>query len=151
MEGRFTVTREPPAAALIQADISHDPANVPPAIGSRPPEMVRVDLESVEQQARLADGTSFTFWTFNGTVPGPFVRVRVGDTVEVHMKNAPNSAMMHSVDFHGATGPGGGSVALQVAPGEEKVLTFKALVPACLSITAPRRWWPSISPTGCMA
>jgi nitrite reductase (NO-forming) len=57
------------------------------------------------------------------------VRVRVGDTIEVHMKNAPNSAMMHSVDFHGATGPGGGAVGLQAAPGEEKLLTFKALVP----------------------
>lgn len=129
MEGRFTVTREPPVPALTQADISHDPANVPPAIGSRPPEMVRVDVEAIEQQARLADGTSFTFWTFNGTVPGPFVRVRVGDTIEVHMKNASNSTMMHSVDFHAATGPGGGSVGLQAAPGEEKVLTFKALVP----------------------
>jgi nitrite reductase (NO-forming) len=129
MEGRFTVTREPPVPALTQADISHDPANVPPAIGNRAPHLVRVDLEAIEQHARLADGTSFTFWTFGGTVPGPFVRVRVGDTVEVHMKNAANSAMMHSVDFHAATGPGGGSAGLQAAPGEEKVLTFKALVP----------------------
>ncbi len=129
MEGRFTVTPQPPTPTLLQADISHDPANVPPAIGNRPPQTVRIDLEAVEQLARLADGTSFTFWTFNGTVPGPFVRVRVGDTVEVHMKNAPNSAMMHSVDFHAATGPGGGSAGLQVGPGEEKVLTFKALVP----------------------
>jgi nitrite reductase (NO-forming) len=80
-------------------------------------------------EARLADGTSFTFWTFNRTVPGPFLRVRVGDTVEVHMKNAPDSAMMHSVDFHAANGPGGGAAVLQVAPGEEKALRFKALVP----------------------
>ena len=129
MEGRFVVTQQPPTPALTQADISHDPANVPPPIGARPPETVRIDLESVELEARLADGTSFTFWTFNRTVPGPFVRVRVGDMVEVHLKNAPDSAMMHSVDFHAATGPGGGSVALQVGPGEEKILSFKALVP----------------------
>lgn len=129
MEGRFVVSRQPPPTALLQADISHDPANVPPPVGSRPPQTVRVDLESIEQQARLADGTSSTFWTFKGTMPGPFVRVRVGDMVEVHMRNAANSAMYHSVDFHGATGPGGGSAGLQVAPGQEKVLTFKALVP----------------------
>ncbi len=129
MEGRFVVTTQPPPPALIQADISHDPANVPPAIGNRPPQTVRIDLESVEQEARLADGVSFTFWTFNGTVPGPFVRVRVGDMIEVHLKNAANSAMVHSVDFHGAIGPGGGSAGLQVAPGQEKVLTFKAMVP----------------------
>ncbi len=129
MEGRFVVTPQAPPTPLAQADISHDPANVPPPIGARPPATVRIDLETVELEARLADGTSFTFWTFNRTVPGPFIRVRVGDTVEVHLRNAPDSAMMHSVDFHAATGPGGGSAVLQVSPGEEKVLAFKALVP----------------------
>jgi len=129
MSGKFVVTAQPAVPTLTQADISHDPANVPPAIGNRPPEIVRADLETVEMEARLADGTSFTFWTFNRTVPGPFLRVRVGDTVEVHLKNAANSAMMHSVDFHAAIGPGGGAAVLQVAPGEEKALRFKALVP----------------------
>jgi nitrite reductase (NO-forming) len=57
------------------------------------------------------------------------VRVRVGDTVEVHMKNDPSSVMFHSVDFHGAIGPGGGAEFTQAAPGEEKVVTFKAMVP----------------------
>jgi nitrite reductase (NO-forming) len=37
--------------------------------------------------------------------------------------------MMHSVDFHATTGPGGGAAALQVAPGDEKSMTWKALVP----------------------
>jgi nitrite reductase (NO-forming) len=62
-------------------------------------------------------------------VPGPFIRVRVGDTIDIHLKNSGDSAMMHSVDFHAATGPGGGAAALQVEPGKEKSMTWKALVP----------------------
>ena len=37
--------------------------------------------------------------------------------------------MIHSVDFHAATGPGGGAAATQTDPGEEKSLKFKALIP----------------------
>jgi hypothetical protein len=55
--------------------------------------------------------------------------VRVGDQVEVHLKNPAESSMIHSVDFHAATGPGGGFAVLQVNPGDEKVMAFKALVP----------------------
>jgi nitrite reductase (NO-forming) len=57
------------------------------------------------------------------------IRVRVGDTVEVHLKNGEDSALIHSVDFHAATGPGGGAGATQAEPGQEKSFTFKALVP----------------------
>jgi nitrite reductase (NO-forming) len=53
----------------------------------------------------------------------------VGDTVDIHLKNSADSSMMHSVDFHAATGPGGGAAVLQVGPGEEKSMTWKALVP----------------------
>jgi nitrite reductase (NO-forming) len=90
---------------------------------------VRVELEAVELEGQLADGSTYTYWTFNGTVPGPFLRVRVGDTVEVIMKNDVDSAMIHSVDFHAATGPGGGAAHLQVDPGGAKRVDFKALVP----------------------
>jgi len=79
--------------------------------------------------ARLADGVSYTFWTFNGKLPGPFIRAQVGDTIEVTLRNAANSSMAHSVDFHAATGPGGGAVATQTRPGEETHVTFKALNP----------------------
>jgi FtsP/CotA-like multicopper oxidase with cupredoxin domain len=34
----------------------------------------------------LADGTQYNFWTFNGTVPGSFIRARVGDEIELHLK-----------------------------------------------------------------
>ena len=85
------------------------------------------DLETVELVGRLADGATYSFWTFNGKVPGPFVRVRQGDMVEVHLKNASTSSMIHSVDFHAVTGPGGGAVATQTQPGGETSFTFKAL------------------------
>ena len=62
-------------------------------------------------------------------VPGPLIRVRVGDTVELHLKNSPDSLMTHSIDLHAVTGPGGGSVATQTQPGGESVVTFKTLKP----------------------
>jgi nitrite reductase (NO-forming) len=129
MQGKFVVTEKPAPETLARADISHDPAGVPPPIGNRPPTTVRVELETVELEGQLADGTTYGYWTFNRTVPGPLLRARVGDTVEVHLKNSAESTMVHSVDFHAAIGPGGGAVATQVEPGEEKGIAFKALVP----------------------
>ena len=111
------------------ADIVRDPTDLPAPIGIREPQTVRIDLEAVEIEGQLADGTTFTYWTFNGQVPGPFFRVRVGDTIEVHMKNLTNSTMPHSVDFHAVTGPGGGAVMTQTTPGGETMFTAKALNP----------------------
>ncbi|MDE1931655.1 MAG: multicopper oxidase domain-containing protein, partial [Alphaproteobacteria bacterium] len=116
MEGKFTVTAKPAPATVAQADISRDPTDLPPPIGNRKPTSVRVDLTTVEVEGRLAEGTTYDYWTFNGKVPGPFIRVRVGDMVEVHLKNDANSSMIHSVDFHAVTGPGGGAAAMQVEP-----------------------------------
>jgi nitrite reductase (NO-forming) len=111
------------------ADIVRDPTDLPPPIGQRGPENIRIDMKTIEVTGQLDDGTAYHYWTFDGRVPGPFVRVRVGDTVEVHLKNADDSALMHNVDFHAVTGPGGGAVATQAAPGEEKGFVFKALNP----------------------
>jgi len=111
------------------ADIAENPINIPPPITRREPTTVRVELETVEVEAHLDRQSVFRFWTFNGKVPGPFIRVRVGDTVEVQLKNAEDSWMMHNVDFHAATGPGGGAEATTAAPGEERTFSFKALNP----------------------
>jgi nitrite reductase (NO-forming) len=129
MEGQFLVTSTPAPQTVVEADISRDPADLPPPIGKRDAKTVRLDLFTVEMEGRLAESTTYGYWTFNGKVPGPFVRVRVGDTVDVHLKNSADSNMIHSVDFHAATGPGGGAAALQVDPGKEKSMTFKALIP----------------------
>ncbi|MBP6177021.1 MAG: nitrite reductase, copper-containing [Anaerolineales bacterium] len=122
------------AAANTQApttgvDIVRDPADLPAPLEVREPQTVRVDLEAIEVEGQLADGTTFTYWTFNGAVPGPFIRVRVGDTIEVHMKNSTTSTMNHSVDFHAVTGPGGGAVMTQTEPGKESMFTAQAINP----------------------
>ena len=120
----------PPSAtdAAVNSIIRH-PTDLPPPLAKRGPQRVRVDLETVEVEGQLDDGTTYRYWTFNGKVPGPFVRVRVGDTVEVRLKNREDSVMMHNVDFHAVTGPGGGAKATEAMPGEHKGFTFKALNP----------------------
>jgi len=129
MQGQFLVTPQPPVQTLVEADISKLSTDLPPPIGKREPQTVRVDLTTVELEGRLAEGTTFGYWTFNGKVPGPFLRVRVGDTVDVRLKNSSDSAMVHSVDFHAATGPGGGAASTQTNPGDETSVKFKALIP----------------------
>ena len=117
--------------ATTGADIVRDPTEIPAQtqMGIREPQTVRIDLETVEIEGQLADGTTYKYWTFNGKVPGPFFRVRVGDIVEVHLKNLMNSTMSHSVDFHAATGPGGGAMFSTTMPGEETTFSFKTLIP----------------------
>lgn len=109
--------------------IVHDPIDLPPPIGTRAPQHVRVDLEAVELEGQLADGTTYTYMTFNKQVPGPLLRVRVDDTVELHLKNPSASQLAHSIDLHAVTGPGGGSSVTQAPPGQEKVVIFKAMKP----------------------
>ena len=109
--------------------IVRDPTDLPAPIGSRGPRRVKVDLETVEVTGKLADGATYRYWTFNQKVPGPFIRVRVGDTVEVHLKNHDDSIMMHNVDFHAVTGPGGGAKATDAAPGESRGFAFTAINP----------------------
>src|SRR5919108_4898449 len=75
------------AAAPGAVDIVRHPSDLPGALGKRAPQRVRVDLETVEVTGQLDSGTTYRYWTFNKKVPGPFVRVRVGDTVEVVMQN----------------------------------------------------------------
>jgi copper-containing nitrite reductase len=119
-----TIPQEPDNSGV---DIIREPSDLPGPIGDREPQVVRIDLEATEVIGQLADGTTYTYWTFNNQVPGPFFRVRIGDTIEVHMKNSGSSTMNHSVDFHAVTGPGGGAVMTQTQPGQETVFTAKAL------------------------
>ncbi len=117
------------ASASKVVDIVRDPADLPGPIARRGPQTVKINFETTEVTGHLDDGSTYHYWTFNNQVPGPFVRVRVGDTVEVTLKNADDSVMMHNIDFHAVTGPGGGAAATMAAPGETKGFTFKALNP----------------------
>ena len=116
----------PPAAAV---DIIRRATDLPPPLTATGPRHHTINFETTEVVGQLENGTSYTYWTFNNRVPGPFVRVRVGDTVEVNLANAENSVMMHNVDFHAVTGPGGGAAATAANPGETKSFTFKAMKP----------------------
>lgn len=117
------------AARSGAARIAKDATDIPAPITRRTPTTVPVTLEAIELDGQLADGITYTYWTFGGTVPGPMPRVRVGDTVELTLKNNPRSTMTHSIDLHAVTGPGGGAGATEVKPGEEKTFRFKALNP----------------------
>lgn len=116
-------------AAADAVSVVLNPADLPAPIGDREPTNLRVDLRTVEVDGILGDGTTFRYYTFDGTVPGPMIRVRVGDTVDMHIQNDTTSVMLHSIDLHAVTGPGGGAVYTQTLPGEETSFTFKALAP----------------------
>jgi len=116
----------PPQGDPIHAVLT-SPPNVPPPIHRNHPAKVIVELEVIEKEMQISEGVTYTYWTFGGTVPGSFIRVRQGDTVEFHLKNAPDSKMPHNIDLHGVTGPGGGAASSFTAPGHESQFTFKAL------------------------
>lgn len=110
-------------------DIAKPPTDLPPPIKRRKPQTIQFDVETVELEGRLDQNSTFRYWTFNGTVPGPFLRARVGDTVEVRLRNHPESWMVHNIDIHAVTGPGGGAEATFASPGEAKGFRFKAMHP----------------------
>lgn len=110
-------------------DIVRSATEVPPAASAPGPRTIKVMLDTVEVTGTLADGATYHYWTFNRKVPGPFIRARVGDRIEVALMNMKDSSERHSVDFHAATGPGGGAVATEAGPGENKGFAFDATKP----------------------
>jgi nitrite reductase (NO-forming) len=119
--------------AASQAPAVHDVVrlgdDMPGPVGVRGPQTDKINRETTEVLGQLADGTTYKYWTYNAKVPGPMVRVRVGDTVEVTLNNPTDSMMMHNVDFHAVTGPGGGAAASAAQPGETRTFTFRAEKP----------------------
>jgi nitrite reductase (NO-forming) len=154
MEGKLTVVEAPGSAAVdsgstdyvgeavpvsqvVEAgpaaedavSISRNPADVPVPVGDREPQTLQITLNTVEINGILADGTTYRYMTFDGQVPGPMLRVRVGDTVELTLNNQPDSQLAHSIDLHAVTGPGGGAVYTQTLPGGSTSFTFQAINP----------------------
>lgn len=106
-----------------------DAPNVPPPITRKHPTKVIVTLEVIEKEMEMMDGVTYNFWTFGGSVPGKFIRVREGDFVEFHLKNNPNNKLPHNIDLHAVSGQGGGAAATFTAPGHETQFSFTALNP----------------------
>ena len=103
------------------------PPDVPRAIGRRKAKKLIVNMEILEKEGTMTDGTTYNYWTFGGTVPGSFIRTRVGDEVEFTLSNHPDNKLPHNIDLHAVTGPGGGATSSFVAPGHEKKFNFKTL------------------------
>lgn len=103
--------------------------NVPAVIERSKPAHVLVELEVIEKMGKMADGVDYMYWTFGGAVPGKFIRVREGDTVELHLLNHPSNKLPHNIDLHAVTGPGGGAASTNTAPGHKSKFTFKAINP----------------------
>ena len=115
-------SRSPLKAVLSDAPL------VPPPVRRQPTKVI-VELEATEVNLPISEGVEYTFWTFGGKVPGKFIRVRQGDTVEFHLMNHPGSRFPHNIDLHAVTGPGGGAASSNTPPGHRSQFTFKTLNP----------------------
>ena len=140
--GQPPAAAPPPAKPVDVAEVGANASAVPAPIQRNAPAHLTFDLTSKEVVATMADGVTYSYWTFDGQVPGPMLRARVGDTITVNHRNDASSTVSHNIDFHAATGPGGGAKALTAAPGESASLTFKALSPGlfvyhCADATPP--------------
>ena len=113
---------------VIETELAFAP-NVPPPVNRDYPARVIVRLEATEYRGELSKGVEYDFWGYNNHVPGPFLRVREGDTIEFHMKNSEHSKNSHTADFHAMTGPCGAACILMTEPGKESVVQAKALNP----------------------
>lgn len=105
------------------------PTQIPPPISRNHPIHHEINFEGREIDGEIEPGAKFTYMTFNGTVPGPMIRVRQGDTVTLTLSSDRRNTTWHSIDLHAVYGSGGGSDALTVLPGQTKSVTFKATYP----------------------
>ncbi|HKJ33571.1 MAG TPA: copper-containing nitrite reductase [Balneolales bacterium] len=107
--------------------VAADPTNIPAPIHRSHAITHDITLEAKEVTAEIEPGVTFKYMTWNGQIPGPMIRIRQGDTVNVTLKNSTNRA--HNVDMHAVYGTGGGNMATLVVPGGESHMRFKAMYP----------------------
>lgn len=102
---------------------------VPPAITRTHPVLLQVALTTTTKLTQLTAPYKYEQWTFNNTVPGPFIRARVGDVVELTLTNHDRTGNPHNIDCHAFTGPGGGAALTTVEENDSKTARFKLLSP----------------------
>ncbi|APG64612.1 nitrite reductase, copper-containing [Tenacibaculum todarodis] len=112
----------------MEAELTAPPL-VPAPVGNRSAKKLLVNMEILEKEGTMTDGVQYVYWTFGGSVPGSFIRTRVGDLVEFTLSNHPDNKLPHNIDLHAVTGPGGGAESSFVAPGHKKTFSFKTLNP----------------------
>lgn len=121
--------------------------DLPAPLSRTQAQLVSVDLYTDEIVAEMMPGVTYEYWTYNGKVPGPFIRARAGDQVEINLshgkpgvageahsehtsgQHAAAGHSAHSIDLHAVVGPGGGAPLMQVEQGEQKSFRFKATHP----------------------
>jgi len=121
-------TADIPVSQEMIAELT-SPPHVPTPVGARKAKKLKVSMEILEEEGEMTDGVRYNYWTFGGSVPGSFIRTRVGDEVEFTLSNHPDNKLPHNIDLHAVTGPGGGAESSFVAPGFEKTFSFKTLNP----------------------
>jgi len=102
---------------------------VPPPIQRDHPARVVVNMKTSLKTLPIDETNTYEFWAFDEHVPGPMIRARVGDTLEVHFKNEDETGMFHNIDFHAVLGPGGGSPLLTAEKDQTKTASFRLLYP----------------------
>jgi nitrite reductase (NO-forming) len=134
--GATTSPREEPDTTP-PADVSHGEAPIGPPEAELAPVLARlapagrtrlhrIRLEMQHAPVTIAAGVRYAAWTFGGTVPGPALHVRQGDTVEFTLVNRAN--IPHSMDFHAAEiAPS--KYYVNVRPGDSLHYRFVARVP----------------------
>jgi nitrite reductase (NO-forming) len=90
--------------------------------------VVTVNLTAEEAVQQIAPDVKYHVWTFDGTAPGPVIRVHLGDTVRFTLKNDSSIGMQHSIDFHAAMTPWDKNYQ-PVDPGQTKTFDWVAMYP----------------------
>jgi nitrite reductase (NO-forming) len=106
---------DPNAPAYVLRD-----AKAPPVLAGTEHD---IDLPIIDKDITVAKGFVVHTWTFGGTVPGPVIRVHLGDTVRVHLTN--QSVMSHTIDFH-ASQTAMDHQMVEIKPGATFTYTFTA-------------------------
>jgi len=137
MKGEVMVAGAAPAAAASPAYVAAGTSTAPVADPNAPkytlfdataPKLLEgtvhdVDFPIIDKDITVADGFVVRTWTFGGQVPGPTIRVHLGDTVNVHLKNM--GSMSHSIDFH-ASQTAMNNQMVEIKPGATFTYTFTA-------------------------
>lgn len=132
VDGSSTTTAEEalPEAKSVDTDrVAADPTDIPAPIDRSEPREHDITLTVEEVTAEIEPGVTFDYMTYDGQVPGPMLRVRQGDTVNLTFENPEGNDLPHNVDYHAVYGPGGGAEDTTTAPGEDAEIRFTATYP----------------------
>ena len=98
------LTKEPLSNQSIAGPLAYAPLLPPVSTG----DVVDVRIDVQHKKITVADGVQFWAWTFGDSVPGPVLRVKVGQKIRFKMSNRSMETMQlsppmpHSIDFHAA-------------------------------------------------